>query len=37
MNLTVRGSIPGMGKRFCSTPKHPDQQWIPTSILLSGP
>ena len=29
-----RGSIPGKGKRFTSSPKHPDRLWGPATILV---
>jgi hypothetical protein len=32
----TRGSIPGGGKRFFSTPIHPDWFWGPPSLLSNG-
>jgi hypothetical protein len=29
--LEVQGLIPGRGKRYLSTPQHPDQLWSPHS------
>jgi hypothetical protein len=31
--LYDRGSIPGRGKRFFSSPQHPDWLWGPPSLL----
>lgn len=30
-----RGSIPGMGKRFFSTPQHPDRFWCSPNLLYN--
>ena len=32
----VQGSLPGRGKRFSSSPKHPDWIWSPPSLLFNG-
>jgi hypothetical protein len=34
--LDTRGSIPGKGKRFFSTPQRPDMLWGSPSLLLNG-
>jgi hypothetical protein len=34
--LEDRGSIQGMGKRFSSSPQHPDWPWGPSSLLNNG-
>jgi hypothetical protein len=34
--LDSQGLIPGTGKRFFSTPQHPDQLWSPPSFLSKG-
>jgi hypothetical protein len=34
--LGERGSIPGKGKRFFSTPQRLDRLWVPTSFLPNG-
>jgi len=36
MDWVIRDSIPGKGKRFFSSSKHPDQLWGPPSLLFSG-
>jgi len=36
MGLMVWGSNPGRGKRFFSSPKHPDKLWSPSSLILIG-
>jgi hypothetical protein len=35
MGWTIEGSIPSRIKRSFSSPKHPDQLWIPPSLLLN--
>jgi hypothetical protein len=32
----IRGLNPSRGKRFLSSPKHPDQLWGPPSHLVNG-
>jgi hypothetical protein len=34
--LDDRGSIPGRGKRFYSSPLHPDRLWFPPILLSNG-
>jgi hypothetical protein len=34
--LEDRGSIPGRGKRFFSSPQRPDRLWGPSSLLSNG-
>jgi hypothetical protein len=34
--LVGRGSISGRGKRFFSSPQHPDRPWSPPSLLSNG-
>jgi len=35
MGWTIEGSIPSRIKRSFSSPKHPDQLWIPTKLLCN--
>jgi hypothetical protein len=35
-NWSIRGSNPGRGKRFFSSPKRRDRLWAPLSLLLKG-
>jgi hypothetical protein len=36
MGWTIQGSNPREGKRFLSSPKHPDWFWGKTSLLVDG-
>jgi hypothetical protein len=35
MGWKIRGSNPGRGKRFYSSPKHPDRLWGPPCLLVN--